>query len=182
MPAPERAGARPMPTSSGPSLARHARRAFALACLAGACAAAGGAERFCDGPPSPIDVALERELAAAAGVTVDIRAAQSRASERWDKALNTTYRDLLAKLPPEGRPALIETQRAWLAYRDSETRFLWSAPMYGQEGSVGPIVVSDRARRTLAARVCELKTSLGYLSLNAPPPAKPASGAASAPR
>ena len=164
---------------------RHAARALArtAAVVAGiACASAGAtaAERFCDGPPSPIDLALESELARSGGVTVAIRAAQAQAYAQWDQALNADYRELLARLPVEARTALVETQRAWLVYRDDESRFLWSPTMLGQEGTLGPIVVGDRMREILKARVCELQASLKYLSLSAP--AKRSPDAASAAR
>lgn len=115
------------------------------------------AENFCDtGKPHPIDIWFETEMAKTEGVTVNIRNAQGEAYSRWDKELNRAYGELLSALKEPERKRVKEAQRAWIKYRDAETEWLWSDAMYGQGGTLAPVVVSDIARGYVKQRVCEL--------------------------
>jgi uncharacterized protein YecT (DUF1311 family) len=38
---------------------------------------------------------------------------------RQDKVLNTEYRALQSRIPPEAKDPLVKAQRAWIAYRES---------------------------------------------------------------
>ena len=141
-------------------------RISVLVAIGSATAASASEAIFCSrDQPHPIDVRFAQAAAKAAGVTVSIRAAQSEAYEKWDKELNEAYRALASKLPDEDKQRLLELQRAWLKYRDAESKFLWSQSMFGGEGTIGPVVVADRMRDVLKARVCDLQNSLRYLSM-----------------
>jgi uncharacterized protein YecT (DUF1311 family) len=45
------------------------------------------------------------------------------ALREWDQELNKTYRALLAKLPNKQAETLRQSQRSWIAMRDSELKF-----------------------------------------------------------
>ena len=116
------------------------------------------AEPFCKtGRPHPIDVQLEKDLDKTGGVTVSIREAQSKATELWDKELNKTYKQLMSTLDPEDQNLLKKSQRSWLAFREAQTPLWWSESFFGSGGTLGPIVVSERAREFMKQRVCELQ-------------------------
>ncbi len=137
-----------------------------LIAIGGVAAASASEANFCGrDQPHPIDVRFAQSVTKAAGVTVSIRAAQSEAYEKWDKELNDAYRALASKLQDGDKQTLLESQRAWLKYRDAESKFLWSQSMFGGEGTIGTVVVADRMRDVLKARVCDLQNSLKYLSI-----------------
>ena len=114
-------------------------------------------ENFCDtGKPHPIDVWFEKAMDKTEGVTVNIRNVQGEAYARWDKELNRVYGELLTILKEPDKNRLKEAQRAWIKFRDAEVEWLWSEAMYGQGGTLAPIIVSDIGRGYVKQRVCEL--------------------------
>lgn len=122
---------------------------------------------YCDsGKPDPIDMNLESELEKSGGVTSTIRDAQGHAYEAWDKRLNIAYRTLQSKVSDSDRKLLIQAQRDWLTFRKTTVQFIWSQSMLGQEGTIGPIVVSDWSRDILKQRVCELERAVRYRQAN----------------
>src|SRR5262249_55786293 len=119
---------------------------------------ASAAENFCDtGKPHPIDVWFERAIDKADRITVNIRIVQVEAYSRWDKELNRVYSELLTKLKEPDKKRLKEAQRAWIKFRDAEVEWLWSQAMYGQGGTLAPVIVSDVGRDFLKERVCQLQ-------------------------
>lgn len=76
-------------------------------------------------PPEkhPIDVALERAIAQNSS-TAGMVEAFATASKAWDGELNKNYGILMARLDPDAKNALRESQRAWIAHRDKEIDFL----------------------------------------------------------
>lgn len=122
------------------------------------------AEVFCDTErPHPIDVELAQALDTSGGVTSQMREAQGRAHERWDAELNRVYASLAASLEPEERMSLRDAQRAWLAFREAETKFWWS-PSISDGGTLAPVLVSGRALDMLRARTCELSRYHGLVT------------------
>ena len=116
------------------------------------------AENFCDtGKPHPIDVWFDQAMDKTEGITVNIRIVQGEASSRWDQELNRVYSELLAKLKGTDKNRLKEAQRAWIKFRDAEAEWLWSEAMYGQGGTLAPVIVSDVGRDFLKQRVCQLQ-------------------------
>ncbi|MFC2993675.1 lysozyme inhibitor LprI family protein [Halomonas tibetensis] len=116
------------------------------------------AETFCGtGRLHPIDLQFQREMDQSGGVTVDIRNAQGRAYESWDKELNREYRELMALLSSEEKVSLREAQRAWLSFRDAESKFWWSESI-SDGGTLQPVIVSDYGIELLKERVCQLAT------------------------
>ena len=111
---------------------------------------------FCnDKNPSPIDIQLQQELNLSNGVTADIRDAQGRAHESWDKELNKEYKNLMNLLSPKEQSSLRKAQRAWLSFRDAESDFWWSESI-SDGGSLGPIIVSDYDLDLVRERTCQL--------------------------
>lgn len=114
------------------------------------------AERFCDTDSiHPIDAQFEREIAQSGGVTADMRDAQGKAHESWDKELNRVYGELMSQLSAEEKVLLRDAQRAWLSFRDSEAKLWWAESISGG-GTLQPVIVSDQGRELLKARVCQL--------------------------
>lgn len=121
-------------------------------------APAFAAENFCDtGKPHTIDVWFEQAMDKTEGITVDIRNVQAEAYRRWDKELNRVYSELLTTLKAPDKNRLKQAQRAWIKFQDAEVRWLWSEAMYGQGGTIAPVIVSDIGRDLLKQRVCELQ-------------------------
>lgn len=123
--------------------------------LAASIPGAFATENFCDtGKPHPIDVQLRRDLDQTDGITVEIREAQGKAFQAWDKELNREYRELMAVLDEKDRNTLREAQKAWLAFRAAEEKLWWSK--ISADGTMQPIVVSDIGTQFLKERVCRL--------------------------
>ena len=116
------------------------------------------AENFCDtGKPHPIDVWFEQAMDKTDGITVNIRNVQVEAYTRWNKELNRVYSELLTKLKAPDKNRLKVAQRAWNNFRKAEVEWLWSKAMYGQQGTLAPVIVSDAGRDLLKQRVCQLQ-------------------------
>lgn len=95
-------------------------------------------------------------------------AGQIRAFEKgielWDAELNRAYKELFGKLGDDGRKALKEAQRAWLAFRDAEFKrfnLLYS----GKDGSMFiPMGVAARLE-LIKARALELVQSIEIIEM-----------------
>jgi len=85
--------------------------------------------------------------------------AQGRAEfERADAELNKTYEALLKKLPDEqGKEKLKQSQRAWLAFRDSEAAFVSDQ---ARGGSMAPAIRYETMTELTQQRIKQLKTRL----------------------
>ena len=89
----------------------------------------------------------------------DLDACAGSDFEAADKDLNTTYRELLSRLPDSAdQQALKAAQLAWIAFRDKDCEFE-AGPVEGS-GSIRPMVagmcLADRTR----TRTAQLKTFL----------------------
>ena len=118
------------------------------------------AENFCDlGRPHSIDIWAEKEMDKTGGVTVNIRSVQGEAYKKWDDELNLVYKKIITKLKEEDREELRKAQRAWIAFRDAEIKWIWSEALYGAEpvGTLASVIVSDKGTKILKDRVCELQ-------------------------
>lgn len=56
--------------------------------------------------------------------TAGMRAAAHEAADRYDSLLNKYYKKLAAVLTPEDRKVLVQAQKAWITYRDSELKLV----------------------------------------------------------
>jgi uncharacterized protein YecT (DUF1311 family) len=66
--------------------------------------------------------AAERDCSAL-NTQMEINACEGEKLQKVDAALNAVYAKLAKKVSPEGKAKLIEAQRAWLKYRDSQCAF-----------------------------------------------------------
>ncbi len=131
----------------------------ALALAACALAPAHAEDNFCGrGTPHPIDQAMARAGARSSGVTLELRAMNTRALQAWDKELNRVYQALLQAAGKERADALRAAQRAWLAYDKAQLRWDWA--LHADEGTSAPLNVEGAALTRLRQRVCELSTDL----------------------
>ncbi|MDA7881308.1 DUF1311 domain-containing protein [Akkermansiaceae bacterium] len=71
----------------------------------------------------PIDVQFDKDVEKN-NSTHGLVAAYNKALESWDKELNKQYQKLMAGLDADAKASLKESQRAWIAYRDKETKNL----------------------------------------------------------
>lgn len=114
------------------------------------------ADLFCDtGRIHPVDALFELEMDQSGGVTVDMRNAQGKAHEGWDRELNRVYRELMDLLSPEEKVLLRDAQRSWLSFRDTEAKLWWSESISGG-GTLQPVNVSGYGIELLKERVCQL--------------------------
>ena len=136
------------------------RRCTLVSCALGlalALPAAAHDRNFCEQPkPHPIDAHFDRAMAAAGGVTFDMKEAIGAAIVAWDAELNRGYRSLLRTLPAGQAAALRSAQRAWLAWDRSQE--LADLTLLDSGGSMDVVQVMDLHRLRLRARVCELAT------------------------
>ncbi|MGK9164662.1 DUF1311 domain-containing protein [Inquilinus limosus] len=95
------------------------------------------------------------------------------AYKKADAALNATYRQIMARLKGNdaAAKALVAAQRAWIAYRDAECRFMASGV---EGGSVQPMIVAQCLEQVTSQRTDDLEALLnceeGDLSCPVPPP------------
>lgn len=114
------------------------------------------AEPFCKtGKAHPIDIQLERETSSGHVTTASIMDAEQKAYERWDAELNRLYKELMSALEPEDQVTLRNAQRAWLAFREAESK-VWWLEQVSDGGSLQRIIVATHSREMLKQRVCEL--------------------------
>jgi len=116
--------------------------------------------------PDSIDLALSRDLEKSGGVTLEMREAQGRAYEAWDKRLNAAYRALQSKVSDADRKLLTQSQREWLKFRETHFQFVWSKSMLAQDGTLAPVIAGEWSREMLRQRVCELERAIDYLQAN----------------
>ena len=69
----------------------------------------------------PIDQVLESAIDKDSS-TAGMVQAVSKANKDWDKEMNDLYQDLKKKMKPEEWAALVAAQKAWIAYRDAQTK------------------------------------------------------------
>lgn len=92
----------------------------ALACLLVAAAPTSPMASRLDDPTA---AALDRCLNDAANAsTADQTECEAAASSDYDRRMNTAYATLMRKLPEKAAQQLRLSQRAWLAFRDSEAK------------------------------------------------------------
>jgi uncharacterized protein YecT (DUF1311 family) len=102
-----------------------------------------------------IDIWQEDELKYAK-TTEDILNVYSRAYEKWGRALNDTYQKLMQKIPAADRKLLRDSQRKWLAFKDSELKFM-ALHIQRQGGSLSRVITVQRRVALIRNRVIELE-------------------------
>jgi uncharacterized protein YecT (DUF1311 family) len=85
-----------------------------------------------------------------------------RAGEAWDMELNKYYQLLMQTLSADEKGKLINSQKKWIIYRDSEIEF--ARTIYNnQQGTMWRIVSADRQTEITKLRALELKQYLANM-------------------
>jgi uncharacterized protein YecT (DUF1311 family) len=124
--------------------------AFFLAAYAMAFHAAAEKQNSID---ARLDVCLEK-----ANTTRAMIDCNNVAYSEWDKQLNKTYRELISALSADGQRSLRESQRAWLSFRDLESKNIDSV-YSGLDGTMYLPMRAASRTNIVRARAIEL---LGY--------------------
>lgn len=93
----------------------------------------------------------------AGGVTMDMIACITAEAQRQDDQLNQAYKALRTDLSPERRKQLLEAQRAWIRFRDTNCAF-YDDP---DGGTLARVMANDCVMRMTAQRARELKELAG---------------------
>ena len=64
-----------------------------------------------------MEAAMEKDSSTAGMVQ-----AVSKAGKEWDKEMNDLYQDLKKSMKPDEWADLVAAQKAWIAYRDAQTK------------------------------------------------------------
>lgn len=91
----------------------------------------------------------------AQGVTAEMRACMAGEQQRLDGELDTVYSQLMGMMrDPAARASLVDSERAWMAHRQSQCAF----EMTQQDaGSLRPVLFSGCWLKETAQRVAELE-------------------------
>lgn len=90
--------------------------------------------------------------------TSDMNITISQMRDSYDKLLNKYYKKLLNLLRAEDKDALIKAQKAWLLFRDKESKLIWTLKKneYSGGGTIQHILANDAELRFLKERVIDL--------------------------
>ena len=87
------------------------------------------------------------------GVTMDIIECISAEAQRQDDQLNQAYQALRADLSPERKKQLLEAQRAWIKFRDTNCDFYYDP----DGGTLARVMANDCVMQMTAKRARELE-------------------------
>jgi uncharacterized protein YecT (DUF1311 family) len=106
----------------------------------------------------PIDAALSQCLDAPDGQsTQGMVECLGTAYDSWDAALNKEYGSLMDSLEPAQKSALKASQRQWIAYRDSEQKFLQTL-VTPDAGTIMRVTTNQAMVEMVKARVLLLRS------------------------
>lgn len=77
--------------------------------------------------------------------------------KKADAELNKTYKQLISKLKGTEKKALIDSELAWIKFRDTNCAF-WASPNKG--GSIYPLIYFGKKKKMTESRTAELKNAL----------------------
>lgn len=87
------------------------------------------------------------------GVTLNMIECISAEAQRQDDQLNRAYQALRADLPPERKKQLLEAQRAWIKFRDTNCDFYYDP----DGGTLARVMANDCVMQMTANRARELE-------------------------
>jgi uncharacterized protein YecT (DUF1311 family) len=87
------------------------------------------------------------------GVTVEMLDCMSAELTRQDARLNENYKRLMSKLSAKRKEGLLEAQRAWIKFRDTNCSFYYDP----EGGSAAHLAGTDCTLSATADRATELK-------------------------
>ena len=90
--------------------------------------------------------------------TAGINQAIDAMTVEYDKLMNKYYNKLANLLEKKDKKALLDAQKAWLAFRDSETKLseTMTYEKYSGGGSMQSNIANDRYLRLIERRMCEI--------------------------
>lgn len=90
--------------------------------------------------------------------TAGMRGASHEAADRYDSLLNKYYKKLAAVLAPEDRKVLVQAQKAWITYRDSELKLVGvvSKDEYSGGGTVQQLIDSSYYLEIIKSRTIDI--------------------------
>lgn len=91
----------------------------------------------------PIDKAEQKCLDKSQS-TADMLKCTYKAYDDWDKEMNKSYNLLMKKLPANQKSELLKAQKSWLAFRDTNQKFIKTSIWEGKEGTMfRPIAINE---------------------------------------
>jgi len=79
------------------------------------------------------------------------------AQDSWDKELNKTYISLSQKLTKTGKKELVEAQRNWIKFRDSEFRLINKYYFDVKKGTLFYVVAENKKLEIVKERALQIK-------------------------
>lgn len=132
-----------------------AKTGFRTAVMLAALTSAGTG--FAQAPDAAFSPAYRSCMERSGGVTLGMVECGSAEYKKLDGALNDAYRQAMASLSDDQKGLLRETQRAWLAYRDSTCSFM---SRLGDRGTLARVSDLSCLLRTTSERTQWLKDLL----------------------
>jgi uncharacterized protein YecT (DUF1311 family) len=80
----------------------------------------------------------------------------SSARDSWDKELNKTYISLSKKLSKTGKKELVEAQRNWISFRDSEFKLIDKYYFNIKKGTLFYVIAGNKKLEIVKERVLQL--------------------------
>lgn len=102
-------------------------------------------------------VALTPLTPAVAESQMELNEAAGNDFTKFDKKLNEVYRELMAKISPEGQAGLRDVEKLWILFRDQECAF---ETLGTAEGSIHPMVLLICKTRLTDQRIKDLEDQL----------------------
>lgn len=81
----------------------------------------------------------------------------SSARDSWDKELNKTYISLSQKLSKTGKKELVEAQRNWILFRDSEFKLIDKYYLDIKKGTLFYVIAENKKLEIVKERALQLK-------------------------
>ncbi|KFC24552.1 lysozyme inhibitor LprI family protein [Chryseobacterium sp. FH1] len=103
-----------------------------------------------------IDKDLEKCLAQD-NSTAGQRNCINSAQKSWDKELNKSYISLSQKLSKNGKKELVEAQRNWILFRDSEFKLIDKYYFDVKKGTIFYVIAENKKLEIIKARAIQIK-------------------------
>lgn len=79
------------------------------------------------------------------------------AQQSWDKELNKHYLSLSKKLSKSGKKELLEAQRNWISFRDSEFKLINKYYFEVKKGTIFQVIAENKRLEIIKVRALQLK-------------------------
>ena len=103
-----------------------------------------------------IDADLEKCLSKD-NSTAGQRSCINSARNSWDKELNKSYLSLSQKLTKNGKKELVEAQRSWMKFRDSEFKLIDKYYFDVKKGTIFYVIAENKKLEIVKERALQLK-------------------------